>query len=669
MAVASVSLRPNLIIAVVFFAVVVPRSDSLPEAEALRNFKKSLDNTEALGNWIPNSFPCNDSEPWDGVLCYRSVITGLRLEDMGLSGRIDIDALLQLKDLRYISFERNSFSGSFPEFNRIGFLKSLSMSGNRFSGEIPVDYFKKMGNLKKLWLNDNNFTGPIPSSLTLLSAPIELHLENNHFSGNIPNIDKPTLVIFNVSNNKLEGGIPSGLSKFDKSSFAGNSGLCGEKLGKSCDMIIEQPKPIDTQHENIGPNHENNNGKEIHSNSDQFSVWKIAVIVAAGVVIVLLLVFAVVRSRRKEDNFATLPKENKEEKYEEAVEVQVAPAPIKKEAAPSTRKLGSSRKGSSRGGGFGDLVMVNTEKGVFGLPDLMKASAEVLGNGGLGSSYKAVMANGVAVVVKRMRELKALGRDGFDAEMTKLGRLKHWNILTPLAYHYRNEENLVVFEYVPKGSLLYLLHGDRGPSHSELDWPARLKIVQGIAEGLNYLHKELFSDLPHGNLKSSNILLGPSYEPLLMDYGYNSMASPSIATQALFGYKAPEAIQCGQVSPKCDVYCLGIIILEILTGKFPSQYMGNGQGGFDVVQWIGTAISEGRESELLDPEIGGSKSSISEMVRLLHVGAACTESNPEKRLDMMEAIRRIKSIKVMGGQQVLPSSLDSNVNSISIQDR
>lgn len=120
---------------------------------------------------------------------------------------------------------------------------------------------------------------------------------------------------------------------------------------------------------------------------------------------------------------------------------------------------GEHKKASSRGGSMGDLVMVNDEKGVFGLQDLMKAAAEVLGNGGLGSAYKAAMANGLSVVVKRMREMNKIGRDVFDAEMRQFGRIRHSNILIPLAYHYRREEKLFVTEYMPKGSLLYVLHG------------------------------------------------------------------------------------------------------------------------------------------------------------------------------------------------------------------
>lgn len=225
----------------------------------------------------------------------------------------------------------------------------------------------------------------------------------------------------------------------------------------------------------------------------------------------------------------------------------------------------------------------------------------------------------------------------------------------------------------------YISSGDRGPSHAELDWPVRFKIVQGIAKGLGYLHTEFASsDLPHGNLKSSNVLLSPSNEPLLSEFGFNPLINPSVAAQALFAYKAPEAAQYG-VSAKCDVYCLGIIILEILTGKFPSQYLSNSKGGIDVVQWVKSTISEGRESELLDPEIASSSNSVGQMKQLLHIGAACAESDPVQRLDMREAIQRIEEIqwKVGGNEaraiQVLPSLRDGYadaplINMSSIQE-
>ncbi|KAL8234762.1 hypothetical protein R6Q59_020862 [Mikania micrantha] len=279
----------------------------------------------------------------------------------------------------------------------------------------------------------------------------------------------------------------------------------------------------------------------------------------------------------------------------------------------------------------------------------MKAAAEVLGNGGLGSAYKAMLGNEVSVVVKRVREMNQMTKEVFDAEMKKLANLKHQNILTPLAYHFRKEEKLLVSEYVPRGSLLYLLHGDRGISHAELTWPNRLKIIKGVARGMGFLHKEFASyPLPHGNLKSSNVLIGSDYEPLLSDYAFYPLLNNTPTVQCMFAFKSPEAILNQKVSQKSDVYCMGIIILEVVTGKYPSQYFNNQKGGTDVVQWVKSALGENREKELIDPEISSSASeeSVSEMVKLLHIGSACTDSEPDERIDMKEAIERIQEVSV-----------------------
>lgn len=114
-------------------------------------------------------------------------------------------------------------------------------------------------------------------------------------------------------------------------------------------------------------------------------------------------------------------------------------------------------------------------------------------------------------------------------------------------------------------------------------------------------------------------------------------------------FRSPEALQYNQVSPRSDVYCLGVVILEVVTGKFPSEYLNNGNGGTDVVQWVKSAIAEGREADVLDPEIAAE--SPDQMRRLLHIGEACAESIPDLRLDLGEAIRRIEEIQAgVGGE-------------------
>ncbi|KAK4790669.1 hypothetical protein SAY86_017973 [Trapa natans] len=388
---------------------------------------------------------------------------------------------------------------------------------------------------------------------------MELHLEDNQFTGRITSIDLPKLAFLNVSNNKLQGEIPAALSKFEASSFPGNVGLCGGKLGQECPKGAVEPTPLS---DNNGPSRPEK-----------------------------------MRQRRKlvldGAEFDVLAKEN---------------------AVDNHQPVQNISSGTS------------TTQGELQDDRLDEGAAEVLGNGGLGSTYKAtVVSNGLIVVVKRIREGNGKGKQEFNEEM---GKLQHPNILT-LAYHFRRDEKLLVSEYVPRGSLHSLLHGGSG-----LGGPAE--------DHQGGLERTRLPTLPHGNLKSSNVLLGPDNEPLLTDYGFTQLFDTPTSLQALFAYKAPEAAEHGMVTPKCDIYCLGILILEILTGIFPSQYLHNGNEGTGVIGWVASAVSEGRGAELFDREI--TNSAIDEMEMLLRIGVACTETNPEQRLNMMETSRRIDMI-------------------------
>ena len=413
------------------------------DAGALIKLKKSLTQGD-LNSWVPGSSPC--LKKWVGVMCSGETIIGLHLTGLRLSGLVDVQALLQLRGLRTISLVRNSFTGPIPEFNKLGALRAIYLSHNQFSGEIPNDYFTSMGSLKKVWLNENKFTGKIPESLMQLPHLVELHLEANQFSGTIPQLKYPNvLTSLNLTRNNLEGEIPESFSKFNASTFEENVGLCGKPLGIDCDRVHQS-----------GSGASNPSGLNQGSNSNA----KVVISVATLIIILFFMIVSIISARRRrDDDFSIL---SKKPLREEVLQVHVPESTRRKPAESSRRSNSNSKRGSSQHGnktGMADLVMVNDEKGDFGLQDLMKAAAEVLGNGGLGSAYKAVMENGLAVVVKRMREMNKLGKDGFDVEMRRFGKLRHPNILTPLAYHFRREEKLIVSEYMPKGSLLYVLHG------------------------------------------------------------------------------------------------------------------------------------------------------------------------------------------------------------------
>lgn len=413
-------------------------------------FKSSVNITKGdLNSWRTGTDPCNGK--WFGIYCQKGqTVSGIHVTRLGLSGTINVEDLKDLPNLRTIRLDNNLLSGPLPPFYKLHGLKSLLLSNNSFSGEISDDFFKETPQLKRVFLDNNRLSGNIPASLMQLSGLEELHMQGNQFSGEIPPLTDGNKILksLDLSNNNLEGEIPKSIAerKNLEMKFEGNQKLCGPPLDIKCDE-----KPSSTGEKN--------------------EVTAKAIFMVILFLLIFLIVVAIITrwKKKRQPEFRMLGKDNLSD--QESVEVRV-PDSIKKPIESSKKRSnaeGSSKKGSTHhgkgggggpgGGGMGDIIMVNSEKGSFGLPDLMKAAAEVLGNGSLGSAYKAVMANGLSVVVKRIRDMNKLARDAFDIEMQRFGKLRHPNVLTPLAYHYRREEKLVVSEYMPKSSLLYVLHG------------------------------------------------------------------------------------------------------------------------------------------------------------------------------------------------------------------
>ncbi|XVE86052.1 hypothetical protein DITRI_Ditri18aG0005400 [Diplodiscus trichospermus] len=283
----------------------------------------------------------------------------------------------------------------------------------------------------------------------------------------------------------------------------------------------------------------------------------------------------------------------------------------------------------------------------FELQDLLRACAEVLGSGGFGSSYKALLSNGQAMVMKRFRQMNNVGKEEFHAHMARLGRLSHPNLLSLVAFYYRKEEKLLVSDFVQNGSLVCHLHARRAPGQPGLDWPTRLKIIKGVAKGLAYLYKELSTlALPHGHLKSSNVLLNHSFEPLLTDYGLAPVINKDHAQQFMVAYKSPEFTQYDRTTPKTDVWSLGILILELLTGKFPANYLKQGKGAnTDLATWVNSVVREEWTGEVFDKDMKGTKNGEGEMLKLLKIGMGCCEWNVERRWELREAVEKIEEMK------------------------
>lgn len=191
-----------------------------------------------------------------------------------------------------------------------------------------------------------------------------------------------------------------------------------------------------------------------------------------------------------------------------------------------------------------------------------------------------------------------------------------------------------------------------GSNITSLDWMTRLKIVKGVGRGLAYLYDELpMIDVPHGHLKSSNVLLDENYEPVLTDYALVPVMNKSHATQVMVAFKSPEFTEYGRTSRKSDVWSFGILILEILTGKFPANYLRPDKSGADLASWVNSVVREEWTGEVFDPEMKGTEHCEGEMLKLLKIGLDCCERDVEKRLELKQVLAKIEELRVMEGDE------------------
>ncbi|XP_077222828.1 pollen receptor-like kinase 5 [Tasmannia lanceolata] len=601
------------LILIYFFCAISFNIARAVNSDMLLKFKDSLENSDALSDWKSGSNPCPPyvNKGWIGLLCKNGTLWGLQLENMTLTGLVDIDSLVGLPDLRTLSLKNNSFEGPMPEIGKLGALKSVFLSLNKFSGEIPANEFSGMKSLKKLDLSKNEFSGRIPNSLALLPRLFDVRLEENNFTDKIPDFGQQGLIVVNVSYNQLDGLIPDGLRKMDAGFFQGNKDLCGEPLNIICKSSKKQSTAL------------------------LIVIILIAIAVASAIIGAAFIFFRRCRwDSSKSDEVSSTKK--RVAAYEEDQLEHGSP-----------ENVSAEKKGAGKDHDLGRLVFVRDDKERFDLQDLLRASAEVLGSGSFGSSYMAVLLSGPSIVVKRFREMNGVGKEEFQEHMRRLGRLRHPNLLPLVAFYYRKEERLLVSEFVENGSLMQRLHGNRSPNRSSLDWPTRLKIVKGVARGLAYLYDELpMLSLPHGHLKSSNVLLDESFEPLLTDYNLVPVMNKEHARKLMVAYKSPEYAQYGRTTKKSDVWSLGILILEILTGKSPANYIQQGRGsGTDLVSWVHSVVREEWTIEVFDSEMRATKDGEGEMLKLLQIGLCCCEGEVEKRWDVRKALERIEELR------------------------
>lgn len=252
------------------------------------------------------------------------------------------------------------------------------------------------------------------------------------------------------------------------------------------------------------------------------------------------------------------------------------------------------------------------------------------------------MNSGQTIAVKKLvsnREGSNI-ENSFQAEISTLGKIRHRNIVKLYGYCYYQGFNLLLYEYMAKGSLGELLHNG---SSCGLDWPARFTVALGAAQGLAYLHHDCKPRIIHRDIKSNNILLDENFEAHVGDFGLAKVidmpqSKSMSAVAGSYGYIAPEYAYTMKVTEKCDIYSYGVVLLELVTGRAPVQPLD--QGG-DLVTWVRSYIRKhsfcvGILDSRLDVE--GDERVANHMICILKVAIMCTKMSPFERPSMRDVV-------------------------------
>ncbi|XP_061342837.1 leucine-rich repeat receptor-like serine/threonine-protein kinase BAM3 [Gastrolobium bilobum] len=557
-------------------------------------------------NYLTGSLP-------NGFL-YLPELSLLELQNNYLSGWLPQGTTTTTPSkLGQLNLSNNRLSGSLPtSIGNFPNLQILLLRGNRISGEIPPD-IGRLKNILKLDISVNNISGSIPPEIGNCLLLTYLDLSQNQLSGSIPvqvsqihilnylnvswnhlNQSLPKelgamkgLTSADFSHNDFSGSIPDmgQFSVFNSTSFVGNPQLCGYDL-KPC----------------------NHSSSAILGSQDKGSAkpgvpgkYKLLFPLALLGCSLVFATLAIIKSRKE-------------------------------------RRHSNSWK------------LTAFQKLEYGSEDILGCIKEsnVIGRGGAGVVYRGTMPNGEQVAVKKLLGINngCSHDNGLSAEIRTLGRIRHRYIVRLLAFCSNRETNLLVYEYMPNGSLGEVLHGKRGEF---LKWDTRLKIATEAAKGLCYLHHDCSPLIIHRDVKSNNILLNSEFEAHVADFGLAKFLQDTGTSECMssiagsYGYIAPEYAYTLKVDEKSDVYSFGVVLLELLTGRRPVGDFG--EEGLDIVQWmkLQTNWSTEKVVKIIDERLCNIP--LDEAKQVFFVAMLCVQEQSVERPAMREVVEMLAQAK------------------------
>ncbi|KAG8057863.1 hypothetical protein GUJ93_ZPchr0002g23139 [Zizania palustris] len=307
-----------------------------------------------------------------------------------------------------------------------------------------------------------------------------------------------------------------------------------------------------------------------------------------------------------------------------------------------------------------DTVRIFTTEELVNATDNFDSSRE-LGRGGHGTVYKGILRDNRVVAIKRSKIMNMVQKDEFVQEMIILSQINHRNVVRLLGCCLEVEVPMLVYEFIPNGTLFELIHGKHRTTSIPLD--TRLQIAQESAEALAYLHSSASPPIVHGDVKSPNILLGDNYIAKVTDFGASRMLPKDeiqfmTMVQGTLGYLDPEYLQERQLTEKSDVYSFGVVLLELITGK-TAIYSDSTEERKGLASSFLMAFKENRLQSILDRNILGVGTELLQEVAQLAKCCLCTKG--EERPLMTEVAERLKAIRSTWREQLIESASEETV--------